>query len=1432
MLTGCLQEENKTSCKTGEIYDPYAEKCIQNLAYENPPALGADQTVILDEGSSGKIFNLSQGEFYGSATKHYILVDAPSNGDVSNCFDSSDLTETVCNYTPDSGYAGTDTLTYKLFNGVADSISVATVTFAVTPVENLPTLSPTPSTTNKNKNEHIMINYTPDEGGGADEIGQNVSIRVISSNTVILPNAEIKICYDKIQTHNLEVLHAQHNTSYVVNIDGADYTYTSSSDRDFGLAPTTSDIATGIATLLNAITNITASNTGNHITIEANTSATLFTISTTSNLLELTETTDAVYTCGLGGAIYLDLLDGDEDVNDGGNKQIHLIMRPMANLTGETTITIDVNDGIGTQSYTYKLEIEAENIPPIFTQFQSDFSIPEDAGVLGRAFVVDEGSGVDEDSQSLFVMVYTDDTTLIDNANININYDGVLVATAGKTYYILDEAIPNVSAKNLTLDITPTADQYGTATIFMTITDTINYETRQFNVHVLPDNDFPVLTGIPGANVVCSEDLTLGTCTVTLNADEGGGTLENPQELKVTITSNNTALIPNTGIGVTYGASNWTDASAGISLGDGIVDANLTNLVLSFTPTSELTGTSIITVILEDEDDAASVIVRNFTVQIDEDNDAPTITNIANYTTNAGTPITNITTIIDEGGANVAAENNDQMQIQVTSSNVGLIPNESIEIYYAGTLIPGGGAAFLNLEAPATASCDAQNVTLNLNPNPSESGTSIITVEASDGTTTSQIQFIVNVNSASIIHGGWSNIISQGPKYNRSYDFDPQTNPIEDVIAQFSWNDFTVTGGITQHEKVQIVTPVVDSTDYTITINSTASTISSGVSATESSIAAALKAQIESDGEDVTVFKNYNNTLEIFSKTSGTAFTISASSNITVLAQIAANATSVAITGWNIYRTDSINGTTPVLTDFDTSSPINTSPVTLATTSYDATDTSVTPINNISNSDTGNVYWYIVAGILDNDVTNVIIPASKISIIRMVVPPQNMVLIHRLSANIDICTKINSTMDPNNFNRCAYRGPGDTYDAGTGSNYYDFGKDLLVDRFEAGCNVANSNLIGAFDPDGIMPANVEDLFYRRDTGECYINSSVGAPWTAWTTLSSLETGVDVGEVDHVASGADLSNLDINYGLLPPITKVSQQQAQTYCSSVNTQVVINDANGVYQTITRSLLGRKEFMVAAQWDSTYNNSQIHILEGGSDLDNGPKCNTNNLDLVTKLTFDDINLPQTEIDTLPATLTAATAGSFISPLRTGGDSTTICKSKYGISDIIGNIREWGTDRMTCASNEECSGANNVAGTNTFQFNNATKTYNFDAQSAAAVDMTGPSGDGGALTNWLFTDTTTFNSTYFYYPMGLPAVTTAIGDTKKIGVDVENIVFQKDRITVTATAGETIGITLGGDYNDINGAGAFNFEFSTVNPTETKTNEIGFRCSGSITY
>jgi len=205
---------------------------------------------------------------------------------------------------------------------------------------------------------------------------------------------------------------------------------------------------------------------------------------------------------------------------------------------------------------------------------------------------------------------------------------------------------------------------------------------RDFTPPATPaPNRPPTLNAI--SNQAINEDA--GPGTVGLSGITSGATNEN-QTLTVTAVSNNPLLIPNPVV-------NYTNLS--------------TTGVLTFAPTTNASGSAIITVSVNDGQTTSNLFFRYFVITVNPVNDAPTLDPLADLTLNAGAGLQ----VVSLSGISQGATNENQsLLVSAVSSNPGLIPNPAV--------------AYTNGNATGR---------LTFTPAAGMSGTAAITVTVNDG---------------------------------------------------------------------------------------------------------------------------------------------------------------------------------------------------------------------------------------------------------------------------------------------------------------------------------------------------------------------------------------------------------------------------------------------------------------------------------------------------------------------------------------------------------------------------------------------------------------------------------------------------------------------------------------------------------------------------
>ncbi len=182
---------------------------IYITAVNDAPTVGADQAVAVTEDTDA-IFTLnpaSDPESGGTDSSYgltYTVVTSPTYGTLSGCVLASSVGGS-CTYTPSNNYDGTsgsDTFTYKVNDGLADSATFATVTLNFTAVDDIPTVDSISrmivgeGSSNTSDGLDQSDGFLVDEGGGTYENDQEITITILSSNTAIVAVADVAIYYD------------------------------------------------------------------------------------------------------------------------------------------------------------------------------------------------------------------------------------------------------------------------------------------------------------------------------------------------------------------------------------------------------------------------------------------------------------------------------------------------------------------------------------------------------------------------------------------------------------------------------------------------------------------------------------------------------------------------------------------------------------------------------------------------------------------------------------------------------------------------------------------------------------------------------------------------------------------------------------------------------------------------------------------------------------------------------------------------------------------------------------------------------------------------------------------------------------------------------------------------------------------------------------
>jgi subtilisin-like proprotein convertase family protein len=327
---------------------------------------------------------------------------------------------------------------------------------------------------------------------------------------------------------------------------------------------------------------------------------------------------------------------------------------PLANqnsdMHGPATITITARDPGGlTASTSFVVTVLAVEDPPTISTITAK-TTNEDTPTDKIDFTV---SDPETPAELLVVTATSSNTSLVPNANIVLGGEGA----------------------DRHLVVNPAANQHGTTTITVTVRDQAGLTaSTAFVLTVVSVNDPPTLNAI--SNITINENA--GEQTVNLAGITAGPANEASQQLTITASSSNTALIRNPGGG--------TGAIVISPSGSFTVPAGETGTgTLRFTPVPNAFGVAEITVEVTDDGGTANggvdKVTRKFTVTVVEINAPPTITGagaegaIPNVTVAQNTSTGVITFMVAD--SETPAE---LLTVTATSSNQAIVPNGNIQI--------------------------------------------------------------------------------------------------------------------------------------------------------------------------------------------------------------------------------------------------------------------------------------------------------------------------------------------------------------------------------------------------------------------------------------------------------------------------------------------------------------------------------------------------------------------------------------------------------------------------------------------------------------------------------------------------------------------------------------------------------------------------------
>ena len=343
-----------------------------------------------------------------------------------------------------------------------------------------------------------------------------------------------------------------------------------------------------------------------------------------------------------------------------------LTFTPRRDANGTATINVTVNDSQATNNTvtrSFTVTVQPAGDPPRIADIP-DQLMAEDT--------------------VLFVPIYFEDPD---------TRTGLTITAASADSNLISSLVATVAATNQNvgvLVITPNSNQFGTATVLVTVTDLAGLiVTETFLLTVSPVNDPPALDALP--NMELSENA--GPQTINLSGIGPGATNESDQIVVISAESSNTALIPHPI--VIYNAGD----SAG---------------TLSFEAAPGQSGRSDITLRLNDGQ--SGDVITSFTITVHPENEAPTIGPLADVTTGEDTSVI-IPVLLNDPDGVVSI-----LSLTAASSSPSVVASTNI-------LIEGAGAERV----------------VTIVPNAERQGSSTITLTVSDGVANSSTEFVVTI---------------------------------------------------------------------------------------------------------------------------------------------------------------------------------------------------------------------------------------------------------------------------------------------------------------------------------------------------------------------------------------------------------------------------------------------------------------------------------------------------------------------------------------------------------------------------------------------------------------------------------------------------------------------------------------------------------------
>lgn len=305
-----------------------------------------------------------------------------------------------------------------------------------------------------------------------------------------------------------------------------------------------------------------------------------------------------------------------------GSKNRVMTIRPPANASGTTSVTVTVSDGFESASTSFDVTVIPANQPPVLFEIPDQVT-DENVPITVTVRVADP----DTPAENLVFVLASSNATLVPRSNLVLSGTGM----------------------TRTLTISPAANRFGNTDITVTVNDGEFSVSRTFRLTVLEVNNPPSFAKIPTQTI--DEDTTLALQVTVVDPDSP------PSAIRMRVTSSNPDLVRDQDISVSNVAFNYT---------------------INIRPRQDQFGETIILVEVSDEE---TTVVDSFLLIVNSVNDPPTVVPFDDQFTLEDIPFGPFSFVVQDVETPAS-----QLVVTASSSNTTLVPNENIVLGGSGSV--------------------------------------------------------------------------------------------------------------------------------------------------------------------------------------------------------------------------------------------------------------------------------------------------------------------------------------------------------------------------------------------------------------------------------------------------------------------------------------------------------------------------------------------------------------------------------------------------------------------------------------------------------------------------------------------------------------------------------------------------------------------------